>query len=186
MPCAGLARLQTPPEQSDTTRGAAGLSSVSPRRRGLRGELILLLAMVVIAAIPVWAFRYFPTTDGGAHVANADVLLQYFRSPAGDGYRAYYELNRLPVPNALGHFVLALLMALLPALIAEKVFITLYLLLLPLSVRYAACGIRRAGGWVALLAVPLSLNWMLHQGFFNFLISVAICFFVMGYWLRRR
>jgi hypothetical protein len=188
MPCAGLARLETPPAHPDPARDTAApaFRASSPARRGLKGDRVLLLAMVVIAALPVWAFRYFPTTDGGAHVANADVLLQYFRPTAGDGYRAYYELNRLPVPNSLGHFVLALLMALLPALVAEKVFVTAYLLLLPLSVRYAACAVRRSAGWVGLLAVPLSLNWLLHQGFFNFLISVAIFFFVLGYWLRRR
>ena len=139
----------------------------------------------MIALIPVWAFTYFPTTDGGAHVANADVLLQYFR-PAGTAYRQYYELNHLPVPNSLGHFALALLMSFLPPLIAEKCFITAYVLLLPLSVRYAATGVRRSAGWLAVLAVPLSLNWIFHQGFYNFLISVAVFFFLLGYWLRRR
>jgi hypothetical protein len=187
---AGRVRLEKLPEHADGARDHASAVRSSawqsaPRQRGNRGERILLVGMVIIAAIPVWRFGYFPTTDGGAHVAGADVLLQYFR-PGGEGYRAYYQLNRLPVPNWAGHFVLALLMALLPALVAEKVFVTLYLLLLPLSVRYAACGVRRSGGWVALLAVPLSLNWMLHQGFFNFLISVAIYFYLLGYWLRRR
>jgi hypothetical protein len=147
--------------------------------------VLLLIALSAIAAVPVWSFKYFATTDGGAHVANADVLLQYFR-PAGEAYRAYYELNHLPVPNGLGHFTLALLMTFLPARAAEKVFVTLVLVLLPLAVRYAACAVRRSGGWAAALAVPLSLNWLLHQGFYNFLISVVIFFFLLGYWLRRR
>ncbi len=144
-----------------------------------------LLGLAAIALIPVWAFKYFPTTDGGAHVANADALLQYFR-PAGAAYRQYYELNHLPVPNSLGHFVLAILMSFLPPLVAEKCFISAYVLLLPLSVRYAAQGVRRSGGWLAVLAVPLSLNWIFHQGFYNFLISVSFFFFLLGYWLRRR
>ena len=157
--------------------------------RSENGDLLdgraFLLGLAAIALIPVWAFKYFPTTDGGAHVANADVLLQYFR-PAGAVYRQYYELNHLPVPNALGHFVLAILMSFLPPLVAEKCFISAYVLLLPLSVRYAAQGVRRSGGWLAVLAVPLSLNWIFHQGFYNFLISVAFFFFLLGYWLRRR
>jgi hypothetical protein len=150
-----------------------------------RGEVPMLLALSLLAAVPVWSFHYFATTDGGAHVANADVLLQYFR-PAAQAYRAYYELNHLPVPNGLGHFALALLMAALPPLVAEKVFVTLCLLLLPLGVRYAACSVRRSGGWVAFLAIPLSLNWIFHQGFYNFLISVPIYFFLVGYWVRHR
>ena len=146
---------------------------------------IPLLLLAAIALIPVWTFKYFPTTDGGAHVANADVLHQYFR-PAGAAYRQYYELNPLPLPNSLGHFVLALLMFVLPPLVAEKLFISAYVLLLPLSIRYAAIAIRRSAGWLAFLAVPLSLNWIFHQGFYNFLISVAVFFFLLGYWLRRR
>jgi hypothetical protein len=159
-------------------------SSPKPSRDPLVGRLGLL-ALAAVALIPVWWFKYFPTTDGGAHVANADVLLQYFR-PAGAAYRHYYELNPLPLPNSLGHFVLALLMIVFPPLVAEKLFISAYLLLLPLSLRYAATAVKRGAGWVAFLAVPLSLNWIFHQGFYNFLMSVAIFFFLLGYWLRRR
>jgi hypothetical protein len=167
------------------TPTCSAVASSPQRRGGNSAELLLLIALSAIAAIPVWSFKYFATTDGGAHVANADVLLQYFR-PAGQAYREYYELNPLPVPNGLGHFTLALLMSFLPARVAEKVFVTLVLVLLPLAMRYAACAVRRSGAWVAALAVPLSLNWLLHQGFYNFLISVVIFFFLLGYWLRRR
>ena len=158
-----------------------------PDRRGARllSSWIPLLALSAVALVPVWSFKYVPTTDGGAHVANADVLLQYLR-PAGAAYRRFYELNPLPLPNSLGHFVLALLMSFLPPLVAEKLFVTAYVLLLPLSVSYAATAVRRSAGWLAFLAVPLSLNWIFHQGFFNFLISVAVFFFLIGYWLRRR
>lgn len=159
-------------------------TSPHPRRAPLTGTLPLL-ALAAFALIPVWSFKYFPTTDGGAHVANADVLLQYFR-PAGAAYRQYYQLNPLPVPNSLGHFVLALLMSFMPPLAAEKFFISAYVLLLPLSVRYAATAVRRSAGWLAFLTVPLSLNWIFHQGFYNFLISVAGFFFLLGYWLRHR
>src|SRR4051794_29310048 len=68
-----------------------------------------LVAVATVALLPIWAFKYFPSTDGGAHLANADVLLQSLRS-AGSGYRAYYELSHRPLPNSLGHFLLAALM----------------------------------------------------------------------------
>jgi hypothetical protein len=188
MSIVGLIRLEPAPGQIEPQLRApvCSAAAASPGRwGGNRAEAFLLVALAAIAAVPVWAFKYFATTDGGAHVANADVLLQYFR-PAGEAYRAYYELNPLPVPNGLGHFTLAMLMVFLPARVAEKVFVTLVLVLLPLAVRYAACAVRRSGAWVGALAVPLSLNWLLHQGFYNFLISVVIFFVLLGYWLRRR
>src|SRR3979409_1943595 len=83
-----------------------------PHRRStlrFRLDLVLLIALVGVVIVPIWSFKYFPSTDGGAHVASADVLLKYFRAD-GAPYREFFELTRLPVPNSAGHFTLAGLM----------------------------------------------------------------------------
>ena len=35
------------------------------------GERVLFSILVLVYVLPVWAFRYFPTTDGPAHLYNA-------------------------------------------------------------------------------------------------------------------
>jgi hypothetical protein len=145
----------------------------------------VLAIMLAVAVIPFWTLRYLPTTDGAAHLANADIVLHWLRGDAAV-YRSYYMMNPLPVPNWLGHFVLAMLMLVVRPIVAEKLFMSAYLILLPLSVRYAVRSVRKSAGFLALLAVPLSLNWITHQGFYNFSASVVVFFFALGYWLRRR
>src|SRR5437764_5363253 len=98
--------------------------------RGFPLNVALLIALVVVVLIPIWSVKYFPSTDGGAHVASADVLLKYLGSGSA-AYREYFELTKLPVPNSGGHFALAALMLLFSPAVAEKVFVSLYLLLLP-------------------------------------------------------
>ncbi|MBM4036934.1 MAG: hypothetical protein FJ290_00340 [Planctomycetes bacterium] len=41
-------------------------------------------------------------------------------------------------------------------------------------------------GWLALLGFPFIYNYTLHMGFFSFCYSLALFFFVVGYWLRHR
>jgi hypothetical protein len=148
-------------------------------------EHLLLAIMLVVAVLPFWTMHHLPTTDGAAHLANADIVNHWMRGDTAV-YRQYYELNPRFVPNWLGHFVLALLLFIAPPTVAEKIFMSAYLILLPLGVRYAVRSVRRSAGFLALLAVPLSLNWITQQGFYNFSASVVIFFFAMGYWLRRR
>lgn len=150
-----------------------------------RWEVWSLVALGLICAAPVWAFHYFPSTDGGAHLANADVLLQYLK-PAGTAYRNYYELSHRPLPNSLGHFLLAGLMLVVKPTVAEKLLVTAYVIGLPLAVRYALRAVRGRAGFLAFMVVPLSLNWILHQGFYNFCCSVIAFFVLLGYWLRHR
>ena len=54
-----------------------------------RHEPLLFALGIVLHLAPIWAFKYLPTTDGAAHVANADVLRKY-NDPSFDVFRKYY------------------------------------------------------------------------------------------------
>lgn len=150
-----------------------------------RASLAVMFVLIGITLLPIWAFRYLPTMDGGAHLANADVLLHYFR-PDGAIYRQYYTLVRSPIPNSMGHFALAALMLAFEPIIAEKILVTLYLILLPLALRYAIGAIRPRSKYLAILGVPISANFLLQAGFYNFCLSVVAFLFALGYWYRWR
>jgi hypothetical protein len=76
-------------------------------------------------------------------------------------------------------------MTFLPALTAEKVLLTGYVILLPLGARYALNGVRPGAGWLAVLTFPFVQHFLFHMGFHNFCYSLAVLFFVAGYWLRH-
>src|SRR6516162_5449774 len=145
-----------------------------------------LFALLLLATIaPVWCFRYFPSQDGPAHLENATILKEYYW-PDREIYRTYYTIDTHPNPNWVGHLLLVGLMVVAPPLIAEKVLLTGYLILLPVSLRYALNAVRPGAGALALLAFPLTPNLFYHMGFHNFCYSLALFFFVVGYWLKHR
>jgi hypothetical protein len=75
---------------------------------------------------------------------------------------------------------------LLPTLAAEKIFLSGYIILLPLSIRYALRGIRPESGFLTFLMFPFIFNYPLQMGFYSFAYSLAVFFFLVGYWVRRR
>jgi hypothetical protein len=76
-------------------------------------------------------------------------------------------------------------MTVLPPLVAEKVLLTGYVVLLPLAARYALEGVRAGAGWLAVLTFPLVHSFPYHMGFYNFCYSLGVFFLVVGYWLRH-
>jgi hypothetical protein len=146
---------------------------------------MLFAALVVVHLVPLWAFKYFPSQDGPSHIYNASVMRDYQR-PDLSSFREYYLINTSPAPNWFGHLVLAGLMYLVPMLTAEKLLLSGYVILLPLSVRYALRAIRPEAGFLAVLAFPFIFNYVLHLGYYNFSYSLVVFFLLIGYWFEHR
>src|SRR5438067_602152 len=100
-----------------------------PSRCATWGGLMFGRSKCNIGLAPIWCVHYFPSQDGPAHVSNAKILLDYHRADA-PALRKYYVLNHWPEPNLAGHWIMAGLMNFLPPFIAEKVLLSLYIVLL--------------------------------------------------------
>ena len=150
-----------------------------------RHERLLFALMIVVQLIPIWSVTYLPTTDGAAHIASAEVMRK-IGDPSLSVLRKYYYVSGEPSPNLIGHLALAGLMSFLGPLAAEKVLVSLYVALFPLAVRYAVRSIRRSASPLAFLAFPMVYSYLFAQGFYNFCLSIAVFFFVVGYWIRHR
>jgi hypothetical protein len=147
-------------------------------------DQLLFFALLALHVAPLWAFRYFPSQDGPTHLENAVILRDYDR-PDRLHLRAFYTLSAEFDPNWFGHLALCCLLRLFPPLIAEKVLLTGYLILLPLAARYALDGVRPGAGWLAVLTFPFLQHFLFHMGFYNFCYGLAVLFLVAGYWLRH-
>jgi hypothetical protein len=145
----------------------------------------LAFALLLAAALaPLWTVEVFPSTDGPNHLYGAHILKVYAR-PEGALYRQFYTLNPRPTPNWLSHAALAGLMAAFPPPVAEKLLLSLYVLLLPLAGRAALRAVRPGAEALALLFFPFIYSWPLHMGFYNYCFSLAVMLFTLGWWLRR-
>jgi hypothetical protein len=148
-----------------------------------RPEILLFAALVVLHLVPLWAFPFVPSQDGGDHQALAHILREY-DDPGAGLLRQYYRRNHESLPNWFVYFLLADVLAFVPVPLAEKILLSVYVILLPLSVRYALRGIDPGAGSLAVLAFPFLYNFPFHMGFYNFCFSLAAFFFTLGWWLR--
>lgn len=144
---------------------------------------LFFLVLIIVHLIPIWSFKYFPSTDGPSHINNANVIREYYH-PDRTVFREYYTLNNKLEPTWFLHLILAGLMYLASAAIAEKILLTAYVILLPFSIRYALRAIRPGAEFLSILAFPFIYNYLLHMGFYSFSYSLPMFFFTVGYWLK--
>ncbi|MBI3332199.1 hypothetical protein HYZ99_04580 [Candidatus Peregrinibacteria bacterium] len=146
----------------------------------------LIAALIAAQVILLFSFRYFPSQDGPEHVYNVSLFLDRILGGPSPLFDAFHVIQKLPSPNLVATVLLGGLMLIFPALIAEKILLGLYVLLLPIATIYALRSIDRKAGWLALLILPFSFNLFFHLGFYNFSYSLIFFFLTLGYWLRRR
>lgn len=150
-----------------------------------RNEAWIFGLIGVIHLIPIWAFTYFPSLDGPAHLAIAQAWIHY-GDPSAPVFAELLRPNPTTAPNYFVYVVLYLLMLVMPALAAEKVLVSLLVVLLPWSLRYAARGLDRRAGILGLFGFPFAFSALTHLGFFNSAFAVAFFLFAYGFWLRHR
>jgi len=143
----------------------------------------LFYTLLFLHLIPLFFGKYFLTQDGPSHLYNAFILKDMILSHHSL-YTQYFEINKVPNPNWLITVFYALTMMVLPAFLAEKIFLVLYVLLLPLSFRFLIRQINLNNSFIALLIFPLVYNITLYLGFFNFCFSIIFYFYAVGYWLK--
>jgi hypothetical protein len=151
-----------------------------------RDPLTIAFWLLILASLlPIWAFTYFPSQDGPSHLNNANILRLY---PWRDleVFREFYTINAFPFPNWTTHLLLAALMGVFPPLIAEKLFLSAYVISLPLAFRYCIRGINPAAQAGAFLVFPLIYHLLFQKGYYNFSMSIVLFFVCVGYWLRHR
>jgi hypothetical protein len=122
---------------------------------------------------PVWLVPWFVTQDGPSHLENANILRLHNAVPI---YQRYFRVNPAPVPNWFAHVSEAALLSVVKPRLAEKLFLTGYVLAFVLGVRAAVRALRPEAEWQSVLAFPLIFNCLLLYGFLNFCWS--LCFFL--------
>jgi hypothetical protein len=147
-------------------------------------ETVLFWALLGLHLLPIWIFSYTPTQDGPGHQAVTAILRQYDLPEAGL-LRQYYLPNREALPNWLIFFLMGRVLGFVAVPLAEKIVLTAYVLLLPLSARYALRAADPRSGFLAVLAFPFVYNYLFNMGFFNFCWSLAAFLFATGYWRRH-
>ncbi|MDP9361979.1 MAG: hypothetical protein M3P29_11060 [Acidobacteriota bacterium] len=145
----------------------------------------LYFGLALLALAPIWSVSYLPTSDGPSHLYNSWVLHELLRGSHGP-VSEWYVIDWRPHPNWLGHAVSALLMSVVPPLIAEKLLVSGIVLLFLYAIWRYTGAVDESRRVFAFLAFPFAYSMLLQQGFYNFCISVALYFLVLAVWWKRR
>lgn len=144
----------------------------------------LFVALVAAHIVPIWAVEYLPFMDLPQHLATIAALHHH-----GDpdwGFAAFYHVDLLSTPYLAYYLTTDLLAHAMSVETANRVFLSVYVLLLPLSAwRY----LRAAGREPALsiLAFPIVYGTFLFMGFVNFVAALPFLLFGLAAlvrWLR--
>jgi hypothetical protein len=162
-------------------RGIDGPSSIKLLFVSDAGLFALLVSCHLF---PIWWFRYIPTQDGPSHLANAVMLRYYHDAPSN--YSRAFRIRPDPVPNWTSHALLAVLIHLVPPLVAEKLLASLYIM----GISYAYWYYLRSFGLRGLLPPSLGLLFLYNRcfltGFYNFSLSLILFWATLGLAIRRR
>lgn len=145
----------------------------------------LILTLLILHLIPIWTSKFIPTQDGLNHIYNAYILKDY-NNPEYTKLREVYYLNARPYPNWGAHAFFYLAIHVIPPLIADKLFVSLCITLLPLSLFYFLKQIDKSLIFFGFLGFLYSYNGFVNLGFYGFALSFSIYFFSLGYWWKFR
>ena len=103
--------------------------------------------------------------------------------------RDAWQLNITIFPNWLSHIMLMVLLYVFPPVIAEKVFLSIAIGMIPFAFFYFLNAVHkdREGKFVyAWLGFPFAYNYLLYMGFYNFTLSISFFFFSFGLWWKHK
>jgi len=144
----------------------------------------ILLFGIALCLLQVWLPVYFVTGDGPCHVYNARVLHDLWSGKNTAFYTHFYNAVYKPNPNWLSTAVMAALMCIVNGVIAEKIFLSLYVLLFAGGFYLLLRKLSGNASWWPLVVFIFVFTHPLFKGFYNFSFSIAFYFWVVWSWLR--
>ena len=132
---------------------------------------VVFTATVAVLALLPWTVRRWPSQDGPNHLAVAHVLMHY--GDPGSPFPQYLDIETGFRPSTGVYEILTLLGRMVPLQTAEKVLVSLAIVLLPTSLLLL---VRRAlprRSVNVLLALPFAVGWALAMGFLSFLLGMG-------------
>jgi hypothetical protein len=143
----------------------------------------LILFCLAIVIVPLFMATYLPLQDYPDWLYQGTVLANYHSN--FENYGSSFELKIYPVPNSASTLIIALFSLFLPPILAGKMMLSFWLILMPLSYLYFYRSFQ-TGDSILQYAIFLFLyNIRFYQGNVSFLLSLPLLFFTLGYIKRR-
>lgn len=145
---------------------------------------LLLLVGILICLIQVWLPEYYLTGDGPCHVANAQAMLDMWTNNSSF-YSRFYVFNHHPDPNWFTHLLLSSIIYISGSGTAEKLFLTILILLHAGSMYLLMHKLTRRISLWPLVIIVFIFHQPLVRGFYNFSFSIPFFFLLIYSWINH-
>jgi hypothetical protein len=176
---AGVSRSARGTDGRTALRRTVGRAALAARRNPV---LVAVFAVLWgFALVPLWRPRLLPLLDLPNHLSAIAIWHRY-----GDpswGYSKFYTLNLLPVPYWGYFFPVHLLSYVFQIEIANKIYLSAYLLAFPLGAALLAQRMGRSV-WLSLFAFPLAFNFNFSFGFITYCAGATLLLYAL--WVLDR
>lgn len=149
----------------------------------MRWEKFFFLAMVIFNLSVIFSGKFFPTMDGPAHLHNSQIINSLLFEEGV--MHQFYQFNSDLVPNWSGHFLLAFFNQFLPAFVAEKILLCVYLVGLPYAFRILIKTISPDNYLFSYLIFPFTYSFVFILGFYNFSLAIVLMLFSITFWIKN-
>ncbi|RPI83367.1 MAG: hypothetical protein EHM42_08480 [Planctomycetaceae bacterium] len=142
------------------------------------------VGLCAVNLVPIWWTDRFPSQNGPWFLLATHMFKEY-NNPNWD-YSKYYVRNWLPFPHLLHDTLVGLVAHVAPLLTAERIVLSLYVILLPLSVFYFLSSLAPGRRWPGYLAFLVVLHYTFMRGYHDYTLSIPLFFITVAYWYPRR
>ncbi len=164
---------------------ARTLSKAAPAASPWMTRLCLFgfFLLLALQLVPIWAVDYLPTQDGPWHLYTGYVLKNY-SDPDLSAIRNFFVIDLKPLTNLFVPGVLYLLLDLASPEVAEKLLVSLYLLIFPFAAYFAVRPLTFEPWFAVFLLVPLANGLTFHIGLYNYSFGFVFLLVALGLYLR--
>jgi len=146
-----------------------------------RSERLWYVLALIAGVAPLWAAGHLPLVDLPQHLHLISVLHR-LRDPT-TLYPQVFTLRGQLTPYLGYYYAVSLLNWLLPLELANKLFLSAYVVGMPLSMAFLLRSLRRPP-WPSLLALPFAYGDSFAWGFLNYCTALPLAFLACGLFVR--
>lgn len=146
-----------------------------------RLDRLLYVAALAAGLVPLWVGEHLPMVDLPQHLHLISVLHRL--NDPSTLYPRLFELRSHLTPYVGYYYAVHLINWLFPLVIANKLFLSLYVAGMPLSVAFLLRSLGRPS-WPSLLALPFAYGDSFSWGFINYCSALPLTLFSLGLFLR--
>ncbi len=144
-----------------------------------QSEKITFYLLLIVQIIIVWSLAVFITQDGPSHLYNASLLTDLLQ---GDSLaHRFHEINLDTFPNWFSTVVLGVLQFIFSPLVAEKIFVSILIVSLATSFRFALKRIQPTSVYLSSFIFTFTYGYHLFFGFYNFLWGFVFLFLLIAW-----